>query len=182
MILMLQPCASLPIVTVRGGCLPQAPQEGWPGVTPRVTPAGSKRYCPRSPSLPLGPAILCCTACVLSAWFGVTLSLCLFLPCHPWTGLSTLPLPPFLHPPVSPGPSRAVVNVYIVFVALGVCVPPPHPACTPTASRLAHRRDQAPLPLGHSSCRRGHLYIIFHSGPKLGGSGALSPSSSLPPV
>uniref|UniRef100_A0A671FML1 Uncharacterized protein n=1 Tax=Rhinolophus ferrumequinum TaxID=59479 RepID=A0A671FML1_RHIFE len=39
---------------------------------PRATPAESKCCCPGRPFLLQGPpALLCCTGCVLSAWFGV---------------------------------------------------------------------------------------------------------------
>lgn len=112
---------------------------GMPAPSPPGGVAGSDT--PGSPLQDLSAAVpvarasrrdpLFCAAQAAFCLHGLgSLSLCLFLPCHPCTGLSTLPLPPFLHPPVSPGASRACKCVHSV--ALRVRVPPPRPACSPS--------------------------------------------------
>lgn len=88
-----------------------------------------------------------------------SVSVCLFLPSHPRAGLPTLPPPPFLRPPVSPGPSRACKCVHSV--ALRVHVPLPRPACPAPSAQLAHRRDQAPLPLSPSAVQTWSLVQNF---------------------
>lgn len=115
-----------PIVTVTGGCLPKPPRRGGWEWHPRVTPAGSKCCCPRSPSLLPDP--LFCAAQAAFCLHGLgALSLCLFLPRHPCTGLSTLPLPPFLHPLVALALSEPV-NVYIVLHFVSACLRHVRPA------------------------------------------------------
>nr|KAF6301131.1 hypothetical protein mPipKuh1_009363 [Pipistrellus kuhlii] len=93
------------------------------GVAGSDTPAGSECCCPRSPSLPPGPAVPCCPGCVLSAWFGVII-LVPFSSLSPCAGLPAWPLPPFLRPP-GPRPSPSCRCVHSA--ALRVRVPPPPP-------------------------------------------------------
>lgn len=146
-----------------GGDVCPSPPGGTPGPPPQDRSAvvpGARASC-RDP--------LFCAAQAAFCLHGLgSLSLCLFLPRHPCTGLATLPLPPFLHPllaPALPEPCKCVQSV-----ALRVRVPPPRPACSPCpSSPCAGTRLHCPFVT--QPCRRGHLYRIFHGGLKLGGLG-----------
>lgn len=138
----------------------------------RAIPAGSKCCCPQRPFLLRGPsALLCCTGCVLSAWFGGCRPCAFFyLPCHHSTGFSTLPLPSFSTSSHLPWPFPSPVNAYKVSHSVSTCLRHMYgllPARSP--STLTHR-NQGPLPLCSLSCADVvTLCRIFHYGLKLAG-------------
>lgn len=167
MMLLLRPCASLPIVTVTG-CMPNPPRRGgweWHPGPPlqdlsAVVP-GARAFC-------WGPSVLCCTGCILSAWFGVIVLVPFSSP-SPLYRTFHVATAPFSTSSRCPRPLPSPVNVYIVLHFVSACLRHVRPAPPCPSSPAAGTRLHCPF--ATQPRRRGHLYRIFHDGLRLGGLG-----------
>lgn len=174
MILLLPPCASLPIVTVTGGCLPKPPRRGGWEWHPRPPPQDLSAVVP-------GARASCRTRCsvlhrlrfVCMVWGHCP---CAFFSPSPLYRTFHVAPAPFSTPSRCPGPSRACKCVHSV--ALRVRVPPPRAACSPCPSSPAAGTGlhcpSSPSRADVVTCTDFSMVVL-----SLGGSGPLSPSSSL---
>lgn len=162
MILALQPCASLSSVTITEGCLSRATGRRGLGMASRATPAGSQCCRPRRPSLLRGlSALLRCTGCVSSAWFGG---------CRPCAFFSLSPQYRIFHVATAPlfyklSFALALPEPCNCVHSVPLCVhePPPQVRSAPSqVSQHAHPQESgSTAPLLTQLCRCAHIVQNF---------------------